>query len=58
MKLPIKPIWETTKKYAGIVWRVDAVKSLAITWLIRVGVPSGIVGIGVAIADAVNGGVQ
>ena len=38
------------------VWAVDAVKSVALTWLIRVGVGSTGAGLIVAIADAFAGG--
>jgi hypothetical protein len=58
MKLPSKAkMWDRTKHYAGVMWAVPAVKSIALTWLIRFGVPSGIAGIIVAITDGLNGGV-
>ena len=57
MKLNKKLIWDRTKHYAGVIWRVDAVKSLALTWLIRVGVSSSIAGLALTVADALNGGV-
>ncbi len=29
----------TVKRYAKIVWEIPAIKSVALTWLIRLGVP-------------------
>ena len=57
MKLNKKLIWDRTQHAAGVIWRVDAVQSLALTWLIRVGGPSGIAGVAILIGDALNGGV-
>lgn len=35
---PMK-VLKTVAKYAKIVWEIPAIKSKALTWLIRIGVP-------------------
>ncbi|WP_161600454.1 hypothetical protein [Sphingobium limneticum] len=57
MKVNKKAVFDGAKRYARVIWAVPAVKSLALTWLIRVGVPSGIAGVAILIGDALNGGV-
>ena len=50
----LKPYALTALRYAKVIWDVPAVKSVALTWLIRVGVPSGAAAILIPILDAIS----
>lgn len=51
MTSKVKKGLQTVARYAKIAWEVPAVKSAALTWLIRLGVPGA--GIAFAIFDAI-----
>lgn len=59
MKTKTKPLLSKAlsalKAFAVAAWTVPAVKSKLLTWLIRIGVPSGIATVALAVADALNG---
>lgn len=45
----------TIKKWAKLIWDIPVVQSTLLTWLLRVGVPSGIAAVAMAIANTVSG---
>ena len=45
-------ILQTVFHYAKIVWEVPAVQSAALTWLIRIGVPSAAAAVIIPVVDA------
>ena len=47
-----RTIVKTVLHYAKIVWEVPAVQSAALTWLIRIGVPSAAAAIIIPVVDA------
>lgn len=49
-----KRIGATIVRYAKIVWEVPAVRSVALTWLVRVGLSASTAAMLTAIVDAVT----